>query len=58
MPSMMFLLAMLVIFGTANAFAPNYYLFLVGAWGCGFSAIGFGTVMYCWMLELVAGTYT
>ena len=44
-----------VLFGTANAFAPNYWFFLVGACGCGFSAIGSGTVAYCWMMEMLSG---
>jgi hypothetical protein len=52
---MLSLLGMNIVFGTANAFAPNYTLFLIGAWGCGFSSIGSGTVMYCWMMELIAG---
>ena len=48
-------IGMNVAFGTANAFAPNYWFFLVGAWGCGFSAIGSGTVAYCWMMEMLGG---
>jgi hypothetical protein len=43
------------IFGTLSAFAPMYELFLVGVWFCGFSVIGFGTVMYCWMMEMLTG---
>ena len=54
--AMLCILTLNIVAGTATAFAPNYPLFLAGIWCCGFAAIGFGTVMYCWMMELLAGT--
>jgi OCT family organic cation transporter-like MFS transporter 4/5 len=53
---MMALLLATVVFGTGTAFAPSYEAFLVGIWLCGFTTIGYGTVMYCWMMELLTGT--
>lgn len=42
---MMLLLTAAIISGLITAFAPSYPIFLVGTFGCGFSSIGFGTVM-------------
>ena len=53
--TMMIMLTMVVICGTLTSFAPSYGWFLAGIWACGFSAIGFGTVMYCWMMEILSG---
>ena len=55
--AMLCMLTINVLAGTATAFAPSYPLFLLGIWFCGFAAIGFGTVMYCWMMELLSGKY-
>jgi MFS family permease len=52
---MLIMLASVVIFGTLTSFAPFYWCFLVGIWFCGFSSIGLGTVLYCWMMEILAG---
>ena len=49
------MLTVVIICGTLNAFAPYYELFLVGIWTCGFSAIGLGTVMYVWVMEILSG---
>ena len=49
------LLSLVITAGTLTAFAPSYELFLVGIWCCGFASIGYGTVMYCWMMELLSG---
>ena len=49
------MLTSIITFGTLTSFAPNYPLFLLGIWINGFSGIGFGTVMYCWMMEIVSG---
>ena len=53
--TMMIMLTMVVICGTLTSFSPSYGWFLAGIWACGFSAIGFGTVMYCWMMEILSG---
>ena len=55
MPAMMSLLSCCVLFGLLSAFATSYTVFLIGIWACGFSSIGFGTVMYCWMMEIIGG---
>ena len=52
---MMGMLVLVIVFGTFSAFAQNYVSFLVGICGCGFATIGYGTIMYCWMMELLAG---
>ena len=44
-----------VICGTVAAFSTYYELFLVCVWVDGFACIGFGTVIYCWMMELLTG---
>ena len=44
-----------IISGTATAFATSYVLFLVGIYFSNFSTIGMGTVMYCWMMEILSG---
>ena len=49
------LLAAIIIAGTLTAFSPSYELFLVGIWICGYTSISFGTVMYCWMMEILDG---
>ena len=54
-PTMLLLNLLTVIVGTMSAFSPYYELFLVGIWFCGFAVIGFGTVAYCWMMELLTG---
>ena len=43
--------------GTASSFSPTYPVFLVGIFVCGFSSLGYGTVMYVWMMEHVGGKY-
>lgn len=53
--TMLCLLTMIIVCGTATSFSPTYEAYLVGIWACGFSAIGFGTVMYCWMMEMLGG---
>ena len=52
---MMILLTMVVVCGALVSFSPSYPWFLAGIWACGFSSIGFGTVMYCWMMEILSG---
>ena len=54
---MLCLLLITVLVGTASSFSPNYPLFLVGIFICGFSSLGYGTVMYVWMMEHVGGKY-
>ena len=54
---MLSLLLLTVVVGTASSFSPNYPLFLVGIFICGFSSLGYGTVMYVWMMEHVGGKY-
>lgn len=53
--TMMLMLTMVIVCGTLTSFSPNYPLFLLGIWCNGFSSIGFGTVMYCWMMEILSG---
>ena len=53
--TMMIMLTVVIICGTLTAFSPYYELFLVGIWTCGFSAIGLGTVMYVWVMEILSG---
>lgn len=53
--TMMIMLTFVIICGSLTAFAPIYELFLVGIWTCGFSAIGLGTVMYVWVMEILSG---
>ena len=55
MPTMMGLIVTVIVVGIASSFAPNYPLFLTSVFINGFSALGSGTVMYCWMMELLAG---
>jgi len=55
LPTMLGLAVLVSLFGTVSAFSPNYVTFLICIWVCGFSSIGFGTVMYCWMMEILAG---
>ena len=52
---MMGLIVTVIVVGIASSFAPNYPLFLTSVFINGFSALGSGTVMYCWMMELLAG---
>ena len=52
---MMGLIGMVTVFGTASTFSPNYPIFLIFVWINGFASIGFGTVVYCWMMEIVTG---
>ena len=54
-PTMMALIIFNAFFGTLSAFTPYYGLFLICVWACGFGAIGFGTVIYCWMMEMLSG---
>jgi len=56
-PSMLVLLLTLVVAGTASSFTTNYPSFLISVWFCGFSSIGYGTVMYCWMMEHISGNH-
>ena len=51
------LLSTVIVVGTASSFAPNYPLFLVTVFINGFCSLGFGTVMYCWMMEILSGTW-
>jgi len=55
--TMLGLLLLVVTVGTLSSFAPNYPSFLVGIFICGFSSLGYGTVMYTWMMEHVGGKY-
>jgi len=55
--TMLVLLLVCVFIGSATALAPNLPLFLVGIFICGFSSMGYGTVMYVWMMEHVGGKY-
>merc|ERR1719184_489952 len=55
--TMLGLLFLTVIVGTLSSFAPNYPTFLIGIFICGFSSLGYGTVMYTWMMEHVGGKY-
>jgi len=55
--TMLCLLITVIIVGTASSFSPNYPTFLVGIFICGFSSLGYGTVMYVWMMEHVGGKY-
>ena len=52
---MLSLMVVVVVVGTLSSFAPNYPLFLTAVYINGFSSLGLGTVMYCWMMELLAG---
>ena len=54
---MLVLLLVCVFIGSATSVAPNLPLFLVGIFICGFSSMGYGTVMYVWMMEHVGGKY-
>jgi len=55
--TMIVLLLVTVLVGTLSSFSPNYPSFLVGIFICGFSSLGYGTVMYTWMMEHVGGKY-
>jgi len=55
--TMLGLLLLTVVAGTISSFSPNYFVFLISVWLCGFASIGYGTVMYCWMMEHIAGKY-
>eukprot|EP00088_Acartia_fossae_P014886 TRINITY_DN18038_c0_g1_i1.p1 TRINITY_DN18038_c0_g1~~TRINITY_DN18038_c0_g1_i1.p1 ORF type:complete len:399 (-),score=52.45 TRINITY_DN18038_c0_g1_i1:31-1227(-) len=55
--TMLCLLLLTVVAGTISSFTPNYPAFLITVWICGFSSIGYGTVMYVWMMEHIAGKY-
>jgi len=55
--SMLLLLFMSVISGTLSSFSPNYTAFLVSVFFTGFSSLGYGTVMYVWMMEHVSGRH-
>ena len=52
---MLILLTTTIIAGTFTAFSPTYISFLFGIFACGFSSIGAGTVLYCWMMEILSG---
>ena len=52
---MLLLIVINVIFGVISAVSPYYELFLACAFFCGFASVGFGTVMFCWMMELLNG---
>ena len=52
---MLLLIVINVIFGIISAVSPYYELFLACAFFCGFAGVGFGTVMFCWMMELLNG---
>ena len=52
---MLTLITLNSIFGIAGSFSPNYLVFLVLMCLCGVTSFGFGTVMYCWMIELIGG---
>jgi OCT family organic cation transporter-like MFS transporter 4/5 len=52
---MLMSVVIVVIFGSVSSFVPYYEMFLVCVFFCGFAAIGFGTVAYCWMMELLSG---
>jgi len=53
--AMVLLLTIVILANIITYASPNYFVFLFGVWASGFAAIGFGTVMYCWMMELLAG---
>ena len=53
--TMMILLVINVIFGVISAVSPYYELFLACAFVCGFASVGFGTVIFCWMTEILNG---
>eukprot|EP00092_Neocalanus_flemingeri_P007851 GFUD01008476.1.p1 GENE.GFUD01008476.1~~GFUD01008476.1.p1 ORF type:complete len:593 (+),score=112.20 GFUD01008476.1:105-1883(+) len=55
--TMLGLLISTIIVGTLSSFSPNYPSFLVGIFICGYSTLGYGTVMYVWMMEHVGGKY-
>jgi len=55
--TMLALLLTTILVGTLSSFSPNYPAFLVGIFVCGFSSLGYGTVMYVWMMEHVGGKY-
>eukprot|EP00090_Calanus_glacialis_P000129 TRINITY_DN10082_c0_g1_i1.p1 TRINITY_DN10082_c0_g1~~TRINITY_DN10082_c0_g1_i1.p1 ORF type:complete len:591 (-),score=101.96 TRINITY_DN10082_c0_g1_i1:22-1794(-) len=55
--TMLGLLLLTVLVGTLSSFSPNYPCFLAGNFVCGFSTLGYGTVMYVWMMEHVGGKY-
>ena len=52
---MMLMLSLTIFSGLFAAFAPNFVCFLAGVSGCGFATIGYGTIKYCWMMELISG---
>jgi len=52
---MLLLLTMAILSAVLTSLASTYPIFLIGIWGSGFASIGYGTVMYCWMMELLAG---
>ena len=54
---MLVLLLVCVFIGSVTSFAPNLPVFLAGIFVCGFSSMGYGTVMYVWMMEHVGGKY-
>jgi len=56
-PTMMGLLLLVVVSGTASSFTTNYPSFLLSVWFTGFSSLGYGTVMYCWMMEHISGRH-
>ena len=53
--AMLLLLTFNILSGSLSSFAQSYWIFLIGIWGCGFASIGFGTVVYVWMMELIDG---
>merc|ERR1719347_697357 len=55
--TMLGLLLLVVVVGTISSFSPNYPSFIVGIFICGYSSLGYGTVMYVWMMEHVGGKY-
>jgi len=56
-PTSIGLLILTIVAGTGSSFSPNYPLFLLSVWICGFASIGYGTVLYVWLMEHVAGRY-
>ena len=39
-----------------NKLKMKEFFFSSGIWFCGFASLGYGTVMYVWMMEHVSGT--
>lgn len=54
-PTMIGIIIMTAAFGTAGAFAPTYEVLLCCLFFCGFASVSFGSVSFCWMVELIGG---